>query len=76
MRSDCRQNIVAQDGLRVKKMKKVNLESLPIDEDALEVVNAVEVPVGSPNRYEYEPELETIVQNRVLPGNNRYPADY
>jgi hypothetical protein len=33
-------------GLRVKKMKNVDLESLPIGEDAPEVVNVVEVPIG------------------------------
>jgi inorganic pyrophosphatase len=36
----------------------------------------VEVPVGSRNKYEYEPELGVIVRDRVLPGNIRYPADY
>jgi inorganic pyrophosphatase len=56
---------------------EVNLETLPIGEDAPEVVNVVvEVPVGSRNKYEYEPELGTIVRDRVLPGNVRYPADY
>ena len=58
-------------------MINVDLESLPIGEDAPEVVNVVvEVPVGSRNKYEYEPELGTIVRDRVLPGNIRYPADY
>lgn len=52
-------------------------ESLPIGENAPETVNVViEVPVGSRNKYEYEPELGMIVQDRVLPGNVRYPADY
>jgi inorganic pyrophosphatase len=56
---------------------EVNLETLPIGEDAPEVVNVVvEVPVGSRNKYEYEPELGAIVRDRVLPGNVRYPADY
>ena len=56
---------------------EVNLETLPIGEDAPEVVNVViEVPVGSRNKYEYEPELGVIVRDRVLPGNVRYPADY
>jgi len=58
-------------------MINVDLESLPIGEDAPEVVNVVvEVPVGSRNKYEYEPELGAIVRDRVLPGNIRYPADY
>jgi inorganic pyrophosphatase len=58
-------------------MINVDPESLPIGEDAPEVVNVVvEVPVGSRNKYEYEPELGMIVRDRVLPGNIRYPADY
>ncbi len=58
-------------------MINVDLESLPIGEDAPEVVNVVvEVPAGSSNKYEYDPELGTILRDRVLPGNIRYPADY
>ncbi len=56
---------------------EVDLEALPIGEDAPQIVNVVvEVPVGSRNKYEYEPELGTIMLDRVLPGNIRYPADY
>lgn len=56
---------------------EVNLETLPIGEDAPELVNViVEVPVGSRNKYEYEPEMGAILLDRVLPGNIRYPADY
>ena len=55
----------------------VDLEALPIGEDAPGLVNVVvEVPVGSRNKYEYEPELGVIMRDRVLPGNIRYPADY
>ena len=55
----------------------INLETLPIGEDAPELVNVVvEVPVGSRNKYEYEPELGIIMRDRVLPGNIRFPADY
>ena len=55
----------------------VDLEALPIGDDAPELVNVVvEVPVGSRNKFEYEPELGVIVRDRVLPGNIRYPADY
>ncbi len=55
----------------------VDLEALPIGEDAPELVNVVvEVPVGSRNKFEYEPELGVIVRDRVLPGNVRFPADY
>ena len=54
----------------------VDLETLPIGDDAPELVNVVvEVPVGSRNKYEYEPELGAIVRDRVLPANVRYPAD-
>jgi inorganic pyrophosphatase len=56
---------------------EVNLENLPMGEDAPEIVNVVvEVPVESRNKYEYEPELGVIVRDRVLPGNIRFPADY
>lgn len=55
----------------------VDLEALPIGEGSPEVVNVVvEVPVGSRNKYEYEPELGVIMLDRVLPGNVRYPVDY
>ena len=56
---------------------ETNLETLPIGEDAPRLVNVViEVPVGSRNKYEYEPDLGVIVRDRVLPGAVRYPADY
>ncbi len=56
---------------------KPNLETLPIGEEAPQLVNAViEVPVGSRNKYEYEPELGVIMRDRVLPGAVRYPTDY
>lgn len=55
----------------------INLETLPIGEDAPRLVNAVvEVPVGSRNKYEYDPELGVMVRDRVLPGAVRYPTDY
>lgn len=56
---------------------RLDLESVPVGEGAPGLVNAVvEVPVGSRNKYEYEPELGLIMRDRVLPGNVRYPADY
>jgi inorganic pyrophosphatase len=56
---------------------EIDLENLPIGEEAPRVVNAVvEVPVGSRNKYEYEPELGVMVRDRVLPGAVRYPTDY
>src|SRR4028118_2115868 len=56
---------------------ETNLESLPIGEGAPRLVNAVvEVPVGSRNKYEHEPDPGAIVRDRVLPGAVRYPTDY
>ncbi len=58
-------------------MMNIDPEALPVGEDAPEVVNVVvEVPVGSRNKYEYEPEMGMFMRDRVLPGNVRYPADY
>jgi len=40
---------------------RLDLESVPVGEDAPEMVNAVvEVPVGSRNKYEYQPEFGLI----------------
>lgn len=56
---------------------EMNLEELPIGEEAPRLVNvAVEVPAGSRNKYEYDPELGVIARDRVLPGAVRYPTDY
>ena len=56
---------------------RLDLESVPVGEDAPEVVNVVvEVPVGSRNKYEYQPEFGLISRDRVLPGGVRYPTDY
>jgi inorganic pyrophosphatase len=55
---------------------ETSLETLLFGEDAPRLVNAVvEVPVGSRNKYEYEPDLGVIVRDSVLPGAFRYPAD-
>ena len=48
---------------------EVDLEALPIGEDASNVV--VEVPVGSRNKYKYEPEMGTVMLDCVLLGNVR-----
>src|SRR5215212_590273 len=56
---------------------ETNLGTLPIGDDAPRLLNAViEVPVGSRNKYEYEPDLGVIMRDRVLPGAVRYPTDY
>jgi inorganic pyrophosphatase len=55
----------------------VDLEQLPMGDDAPDVVNVVvEVPVGSRNKYEWDPELGVLARDRVLPGAVRYPCDY
>ena len=55
----------------------IDLEKLPIGENAPQLVNAiVEVPVGSRNKYEYDPDLGVMARDRVLPGAVRYPTDY
>ncbi|MBW3658785.1 MAG: inorganic diphosphatase [Actinobacteria bacterium] len=54
-----------------------DLERLPLGDDAPHVVNVVvEVPVGSRNKYEWDPDLQAMVRDRVLPGAVRYPMDY
>jgi inorganic pyrophosphatase len=55
----------------------IDFEELPIGENAPQLVNAiVEVPVGSRNKYEYDPDLGVMTRDRVLPGAVRYPTDY
>ena len=55
----------------------VDLEQLPLGDEAPEVVNAViEVPLGSRGKYEFDPQLGVMVRDRVLPGSVRYPIDY
>lgn len=44
------------------------------DGDALRVV--VEIPKGSRNKYEYDPELGRFVLDRMLFSSVHYPADY
>ena len=54
-----------------------DLEQLPMGDDAPGVVNVVvEVPVGSRNKYEWDPQLGVLARDRVLPGAVRYPCDY
>ena len=54
-----------------------NLKSLPVGDKAPEVVHMViEVPRGSGNKYEYDPDLGAIKLDRVLPGAQFYPGDY
>ncbi|KIX84430.1 inorganic diphosphatase [Thermus filiformis] len=54
-----------------------NLKKLPVGDKAPEVVHMViEVSKGSGNKYEYDPDLEAIKLDRVLPGAQFYPGDY
>jgi inorganic pyrophosphatase len=48
---------------------------MPVDEDS-EVVVFVEIPTGSRNKYEYDPEREAIVLDRRLFSSMSYPGDY
>jgi inorganic pyrophosphatase len=41
-----------------------------------EIVVSVEIPRGSRNKYEYDPELDAIVLDRRLFTSTVYPADY
>ena len=53
------------------------LIKLPIGDDAPRIVHAViEIPLGSRNKYEYRPELDVIMRDRVLSAAVRYPTDY
>jgi inorganic pyrophosphatase len=45
-----------------------------VREDLVDVV--VEIPKGSRNKYEYDPEIDAIVLDRMLFTSMQYPADY
>jgi inorganic pyrophosphatase len=54
-----------------------NLKNLPIGEKAPEIVNAViEIPRGSRNKIEYDPELGIFKLDRVLFSAVHYPVAY
>lgn len=54
-----------------------NLKNLPVGKKAPEVVHMViEIPRGSTNKYEYDPDLGAIKLDRVLPTAQFYPGDY
>ena len=54
-----------------------NLYHLDPGADAPEIVTCViEVPRGSANKYEYDPETETFFLDRVLYSAMHYPGDY
>lgn len=55
----------------------MNLYALPIGERAPEIVNiVVEIPKGTCNKVEYDPELEIFRLDRVLHSPVHYPGDY
>jgi inorganic pyrophosphatase len=54
-----------------------NLYNLPIGNEAPEIVNAIiEVPQGSSNKYEYDPEFGIFRLDRVLYSPLHYPGGY
>lgn len=54
-----------------------NLLALPIGKNAPQEVHAViEVPQGSTNKYEYDPDLNVVMLDRVLYSAMYYPGDY
>lgn len=54
-----------------------NLLALPIGKNAPHEVHAViEVPQGSTNKYEYDPDLNVVMLDRVLYSAMYYPGDY
>ncbi|HEY3874109.1 MAG TPA: inorganic diphosphatase [Candidatus Kapabacteria bacterium] len=54
-----------------------NLKHLPIGEGVPETVHAViEIPKGTRNKIEYDPELEVFKLDRVLFSSVHYPAAY
>jgi len=55
----------------------VDYRSLPIDESAPIIINAVvEIPAGSSNKYEYDRNLGVFRLDRVLYSSMHYPADF
>ncbi len=53
----------------------MNLKNIPFGE--VEAFNAViEIPKGSQEKYEYDPEIEAIRLDRVLYGSQRFPLNY
>ena len=55
----------------------MSLDNLGIGDEAPHVVNAViEIPLGSQNKYEYDPITDSMRLDRVLPVFFSYPIDY
>lgn len=57
---------------RKRRGRKARLD--PVEAQLIDVV--VEIPKGSRNKYEYDPELGAIVLDRMLFTSMQYPADY
>lgn len=58
-------------------LSMANLKTLPVGKKAPDIVHmVVEVPCGSANKYEYNPDLQVIKLDRVLPTSHSYPGDY
>jgi inorganic pyrophosphatase len=41
-----------------------------------ELLAFIEIPKGSRNKYEYDPELDAVMLDRFLSGSTVYPTDY
>ncbi len=55
----------------------MKLTELPLGDGAPREVNAVvEIPKGSKNKYEYQPEWGAFFLDRVLPGPLQFPTAY
>jgi len=55
----------------------MDYKNLPIGKKMPQLVNAViEIPMGSTNKYEFDPDLKVFTLNRVLYSAVHYPADY
>jgi inorganic pyrophosphatase len=55
----------------------IKLTTLPLGAAAPKEINAVvEIPKGSKNKYEYQPEWHAFFLDRVLPGPLRFPTAF
>ena len=55
---------------------RVHVRAIVAAMESEEVVVMVEIPTGSRNKYEFDPELGGIVLDRRLFTSMSYPADY
>jgi inorganic pyrophosphatase len=61
----------------VKKFKMNFWKNIPIGDNPPELLNmVVEVVSGSRDKYEYNPNWETFVLNRIIPSSVVFPVEY